>query len=534
MRYVGIHFGHDSSLVIINESGAIEFYAQAERYERKKNWGGYNYQLKKPGISCLVKYFPDLGQLRDDDFCVFVSIGGKVTQEKLWQEVGNVSEQDSPYDPFLVRPFKAAKEKNFMYWTLGRNPDMMINHHLAHILSAWCFRPNDNNRFFMAYDGVGLDALGIPHSSLVGEISSDGFKKYNDAYNIPTSCCLTSLLGYNSAGKAMGLAGYVNPNHKINKEKFLRRTVELSMNPTTHTPQYYEIPDFKKGITKNDMQYVSQFYKWYTNEIIWTPIEQNINKFSCDRGVVIGGGTTLALELNTKIHERVKDVVFGPPTDDSGLALGAAAFAFFHHKGIWPKVDTASLCTLQKPLPNIGPQDPAEIAERIARGSIVGLLRGQAEAGPRALGFRSILASAKNKNNLRRVSQQIKKREFYRPLAPIVTEEQFDRFFIGPKGRHMQYRVFCNEEAKERLPAIVHKDGTARPQVVSKRDDPWLHELLVAYGEKSGVQCLINTSLNKKGKPICNTYEDAAEEMNLRHLELVSIALEKRQKYFFV
>jgi len=524
MRFIGVHFGHDSAVVIINEDGEVEFYAQCERYKRKKNHGGYDYNAEKPALSCLAEYFPDLGPLRDDDFCVLVAIGGEhATKEELWHSIGNISTESTKYDPFLIRSYAPKERENFIYWTLGRNPDMVINHHLAHIVSAWCFRPDDQERFFMAYDGVGLDAHGVPHSSLVGEIGPSGVRRFERAPVIPTSIPLTSLLGYNSAGKAMGLAGYVTNCRKWNGWEFVRKTVEFSMDPYTHTTQYPTIPNYSWQLTRENMDYVAHFYKWYTNDIIWPGIEDNITKFGMGRGVVIGGGTTLALELNTRIHGMVKDVVFGPPTDDSGLALGAAAWAFYHLNGWWPKLSSPSLHTLQTPLPRLGPQQPEQIASRLSNGQVIGLLRGKAEAGPRALGFRSILASAKNRKNLRRVSQQIKKREFYRPLAPIVTAEQFDRFFIGPRGKYMQYRVHCTEEAKELLPAIVHKDGTARPQVVNKQDDPWLHQLLVAYGEESGVECLINTSLNGKKRPICNTLEDAQKDMAGKDVELVSI-----------
>jgi carbamoyltransferase len=104
-----------------------------------------------------------------------------------------------------------------------------------------------------------------------------------------------------------------------------------------------------------------------------------------------------------------------------------------------------------------------------------------------------------------------------------VTEEAFDQYFIGPKGKYMQYRVECTKKAQRCLPAIVHKDNSARPQVVSKKDDPWLHELLVECENLIGHPCLINTSLNSKGKPICNTLDDATEDFEGKNIELISI-----------
>lgn len=524
MRFIGLHFGHDSAVVVINEEGNVEFFAQCERYKRKKNHGGYDYKEEKPALSCLGKFFPELGPVKEDDFCVLVSIGGEIaTKEKLWISIGNVNLDDSEYDNSLVKKYTPKEKENFIYWTIGKNPDLIINHHLAHIISAWCFREDDEERFFMAYDGVGLDATGRPHSSLVGEINSNGFKRYADAEIIPTSVPLTSLLGYNSAGKAMGMAGYVQDCRKWDGWDFLKKTVSFGMHPDTHTVQYPTVHGYKSGVGKEDMDYVAHFYKWYTNDIIWPSIENNINKFSNNRGVVIGGGTTLALELNTRIHSMVKDVVFGPPTDDSGLALGAAAFAYWHFKKQWPKLSNPSLNQLQKPLIKLGSQKQKEIAQKLHNNKVIGLLREKGEAGPRALGFRSILAPATDYGNLKLVSEDLKNREFYRPLAPIVTEDQFERFFKGPKGKYMQYKVECTEEAKELIPSIVHKDNSSRPQVVSKNSDPWLYDLLKEYGNLSGVECLINTSLNGNKKPICNTTQDAINDFKDKDIEITSI-----------
>jgi carbamoyltransferase len=266
--------------------------------------------------------------------------------------------------------------------------------------------------------------------------------------------------------------------------------------------------------------------------ITWESIEKNINEFIGNKntGIVIGGGTCLALELNTKINSKVKDVVFGPPINDSGLALGAAAFGYFMDTGKWPNpIKSPSMMHLQEPLPEVGPQDPKEIAAVIAKDRVVGLLRGKAECGPRALGFRSILANACKYENLKRVSEDLKGREYFRPLAPIVTAESFDRYFVGPKGEYMQYKCECTEEAQKELPAIVHKDNSARPQVVYKENDPWLHSLLVEYGKLTGHECMINTSLNGKGKPICNTYQDAIDDFEGKDIKIVSITYKKER-----
>jgi predicted NodU family carbamoyl transferase len=506
MRYIGIHIGHDAGIVALDESGQVIFFGQCERYSRFKNHG---FQLEPIGGA-----FPNLPHLSEEDLVSVVAIENDAHK---WPAAVNISKDNLGYDPCLARAYQSLKTDNIFKEELGRDPDLWLNHHLAHVFTAWCFRETDDPRMFMSYDAAGFDAESNLQCHLVGEMSSDGFSRHKDATPIPTSVYLSGLLGYHSAGKAMGLAGYM-PKQEWTDDmtmKMLKRSITDLYEPVYPTVQRDEQ-------TEDNMQFVANFYRWYTNQI-WLALKDNIERFANGRGVIIGGGTSLALELNSKIHEMTGDVLFAPPTDDSGLALGAAAFAYYHRTGRWPQVSSASLNELQDPLPAVGPQEPEDVAKMIADDTVVGLLRGKSEAGPRALGFRSILASAKA-DNLKRVSEDIKGREHYRPLAPVVTSEQFDRFFTGPRGEYMQYMTHCTEEAQELLPAIVHKDNTARPQVVYKEKDPWLHRLLVAYGEITGVECMINTSLNKRKKPICNTYENARSDMRGKDIELVSIA----------
>lgn len=505
MRYIGVNLGHDSGVVALDEQGQIIFYGQCERYNRIKNHG---YDLDPIGQSFLK-----LPEPNKDDIITIASIGSYYN----WDGVANISSEDVGYPSKLVRGYKPLKTKNSYSRFIGRNPDYVIAHHFAHALAAWCFRPDDEPRLFITYDHAGMDALEAFHSSMVGKIWRGGFELIENSIPVPSSGPLNGFLGVRSAGKAMGLAGYM-PKQEWTGDMAMK-LIECSMENFVQ-PTY---PHFKKDEwTEENLQWIANFYRWYTNKM-WEAVRENIVKFGNNQGVVIGGGSTLALELNTKIYEMTKDLVFGPPTDDTGLALGAAAFAYYSKTGKWPKLTSPALNELQDPLPAIGPQDPNDIAKLLYNNKVVGLLREKSEAGPGALGFRSILASCQ-KQNLKRVSQEIKNREYYRPLAPMVSAEEFDRLFIGPKGEYMQYRVTCTPIANEICPAICHIDNTARPQIVYRDKDPWLHTLLQEYGRLSGVECLINTSLNAAGKPICNTYEDARRELRGKELELISIA----------
>lgn len=497
MRYYGVHVGHDAGVAVIGENGDLEFYAQCERFHPRVRLYGWN-------LNPIAKYIP---KPKPDDFIV-ISALGEACRDKV-----------EGYDKRLVMKFLHSTSWTQKLPTFLK-PELNVNHHLCHALQAWAFRTDDRPRLFMAYDGAGATPLGKHNSSLVGYISNSGIREEMDAHIIPSSVFLAHLLGgKTSAGKAMGLAGYY-PNAKIEwNDDNVQKLLEMIVCPENDFLARY--PTIQKYDEKN-LEFVAGFYKYWMQQT-WNTLEANIDKFSNNQGIVIGGGTSLALELNTLMQDKTKDVVFGPAADDSGQALGAAVFAYWHVNRKWVKFSNPSCQHLPSELPKIGPQQPNELAFILNKNTVVGLLRRQAEAGPRALGYRSILASAERQENLKRVSQIIKGRERYRPLAPIVTSEEFDRYFIGPMGEYMQYRCFCTPLAKKELPAIVHVDGSARPQVVYKSKDPFMHELLVEYSRTSGHQCLINTSLNGRGRPICNTYEDAVSDMQNKDITLVCV-----------
>ena len=513
MRYIGVYLGHDASVAVLDEFGQMIFFGQVERYSRCKKHG---FDMEPIGD------FFDLPMPEPDDVIVTCA-GPENVFDSRWRAAENICFDYSGYDMELVRMYKSQGSKNVFEKYLGRDPDWELHHHLAHALTAWCYRKNELEKLFLCYDGAGKDAFHHMKCYLVGKIGPNGFSQIPDATPIPSSVPVVGLLGPDSAGKSMGMAGYM-PKRNWTADHTMQ-LIKYSLNDRYEANFPYVGTSGQEGLTEDKMQFVADFYRYYTNHI-WNAVEDNIKKFDLGNGVVIGGGTTLGLEINTKIHQLTGDVTFAPPTDDSGLAIGCAAFGFFHHHKKWIKLDTPSLNELQEDLPALGPQTPEEIAKLIAEDHVVGLLRGKAEAGPRALGFRSLLASARLEN-LKRVSQDIKGREFYRPLAPIVTAESFDRFFVGPKGEYMQFLAECTEEAQKLLPAVVHKDNTARPQVIFKEKDPWLHRLLTAYGELSGVECMINTSLNKRKRAICNTLHDAQRDMQGKDVTLVSLPHER-------
>lgn len=393
------------------------------------------------------------------------------------------------YFPDLCRPrnddiiaFVNSTSKPYLE---KRDNLICVDHHLAHACASWCFRTDDKERKFISYDGYGRGVDGLLNHSLVGKITSNSceIEQHN---TIRSSIHLGKPLGIFNVGKLMGLSGYMSGVPEVESIDF----------------------DHKHELTADRMRQAAGFYKYHINRI-WDDICRVL-----DGPVIIGGGTTLALELNTRIACKCEDVVFAPCADDSGISLGCAAFAYFKINNRWPISLTTPYIVTRSTIDKAeGPQTPKEIARLLFDGNICAIVKGKSECGPRALGNRSIFASAKTTQMKVAVSEKIKNREFYRPVSPIVTQRDFARLFVGPVGKYMQYMVKCTDEAKSLVPAVVHVDGTARPQVVDE-SQVWLHDLLVEYGKLSGVECLINTSLNTNGRPIAENATHAKDDLS--------------------
>jgi carbamoyltransferase len=152
-----------------------------------------------------------------------------------------------------------------------------------------------------------------------------------------------------------------------------------------------------------------------------------------------------------------------------------------------------------------------EAAALLAEDQIIGWFQGRMEFGPRALGSRSILASPIHADMQARLNE-VKDREDFRPVAPVVLEEDAPEWFVGAtRSPFMLFVYDVQPDKADRIPAVRHVDGTARIQTVNAGQHPRYHALLRAFKEKTGVPVLVNTSFNTLGKPIVCTPRDAVE-----------------------
>jgi carbamoyltransferase len=215
-----------------------------------------------------------------------------------------------------------------------------------------------------------------------------------------------------------------------------------------------------------------------------------------------------------------------PACDDGGLAVGAALFAYHNiadralsprarqpgafEAYLGPRASSLTAGELRSRYPMLDVAEPEDAATEagglLADDAVIGWFEGRSEAGPRALGHRSILADPRRVENWARVNR-IKGREGWRPFAPIVLEDELTRWFDGAPAAS-PYMLFNARVKSDRIPAVTHADGTARVQTVTAKDGGF-HRVLTRFAALTGVPVLLNTSFNGPAEPIIETADQA-------------------------
>ncbi|MCX4957553.1 carbamoyltransferase N-terminal domain-containing protein [Streptomyces virginiae] len=239
------------------------------------------------------------------------------------------------------------------------------------------------------------------------------------------------------------------------------------------------------------------------------------------------GGCALNIKWNSALrsHPTIKAMWVPPFPDDSGVAIGTACLAAAGGSGLRPIQWGARLGPDLEPTPDLprgwstSPCTPEELAQILhTTGQPAVVLDGRAELGPRALGGRSIIAAAVE-TSMKRLLNDVKSREHYRPVAPICLEEHAPTVFDpGTPDPYMLFEHWVRPEWIDRVPAVMHLDGTARLQTVNASDDPNLHAILREYYKCSGIPVLCNTSANYNGRSF---FPDVASAIEWGQLDLV-------------
>ena len=439
------------------------------------------------------------------------------------------------------------------YLGVPRRKILFAGHHQSHAAAAFLTAPTRRAAIFTA-DGVGEWAtLTVGH----GERRSDGGTAITLLREIrfPHSLGMlystfTAYLGFSvneDEYKVMGLAAYGRPSMAAQVRKLIRRTPDgafvLDMDyfeyQTTAARSYssrfvdlfgpprhsYEPIDLETADGRRYADCAASVQRVLEDTLV--DMTRALHQETGLPDLCLGGGVALNSVANARIlAESGFERVFVPSAPgDAGCALGAALYADRMYLGnpdrdvpdhpFWgPAVDAQELARAAREdgqaVEELDERALVErIADELAAGRIVGWMDGASEFGPRALGHRSILAAPHSTEMRDRLNRDIKYREEFRPFAPVTPIETADRYFELPPGgarlaRFMSGVFPVRPEWRSRLAAVTHVDGSARVQTLEREMAPRLHALLEAYGRRSGIPVLLNTSFNVAGEPIVN------------------------------
>ena len=357
---------------------------------------------------------------------------------------------------------------------------------------------------------------------------------------------ITEYLGfkaYDGEYKVMGLAAYGSPDTKI--RQLISKIIKCSedgvgylIDPSfihygkhsfsdRYTDQMVEL--FGKRPRKAN-ETIERWHKNLAFEVQFA-LEESVTRLidgvvaeNETANICIGGGVGLNVKLNSKIftHPKVRDVFVHPLCSDAGASAGVALLACYDATGVQPEKLGSLALGYEEPssaieealkTTKIKYEKPINIvdavAKELAEGKVVGWFQGRMEAGPRALGQRSILANPTSETYRDIVNEIVKFREDWRPFCPSILEEDANRYLDQyTKAPYMILAFKANEIMGREAPAVVHSDGTARVQLVNKEHSPKYHELITSFANLTGVPVLLNTSFNIKGEPIvCSIYD---------------------------
>jgi len=449
---------HDASISLIKD-GDILFAAHAERYSKKKNDWYNNKDIYKDmlnyGTPTHIAYYehPQLKRSR-----IFLR-GGAAD----WK----------PNIPISL-------------------PVKYFNHHYSHACAGYYTSKFDDAVI------VVLDAIGEYNTSSiwVGEgsnIKSVYKKNYPFSFGLFYSA-FTQLVGLKPNEEEyifMGMAAFGD------WVKYFSKVNEYFPDLQKQKYNFHQgILDWDVSITEQDkFDIAAAAQKVYENRLV--NFMAMAQKLTGKRNLVFMGGCALNCAANTMLWRMFDDVWIMPNPGDAGSSLGAAAALYGKHLN-WQSPYLGHDLSGEYPV--------TQIITSLIRDKIAAVATGRAEYGPRALGNRSIFADPRDPLIKHKVNL-IKKRELFRPFAPVVMEEHahkwFDMNFSSP---YMQYAVKCLKPDK--IPAVVHQDGTSRVQTVNKGQHPGLYEVLSNWYAMTGVPILLNTSLNIKGQPLLNDKKD--------------------------
>ena len=426
-----------------------------------------------------------------------------------------------------------------------------VPHHLAHAASAYYFSGFDNATV------ITLDGTGEYESTTVWKVKQGYFEKilsmnmgYGSLGLLYEFISKALLLGrLEGPGKVMGLAPYGKESKYYERLKgFVKVNSDgdepfyITDGKVFRTKIYHQAESFYERIAES---IVGGKIKWDPHgeinqdaaDVAWAvqkvteeavlATAQWAKKHTGEDKVALAGGVALNAKANMELYyaKIFNDMFIFPAANDAGGPIGAAAYVYEHILGgkmkrqrlknvyLGPEYDDE---TIKKVVQDskfkaeyIG-EDVNTVADLVAKGYIVTWYQGRAELGPRALGNRSIIADPTRKDYWKLVNY-IKGREWWRPLAPSLLDEEKETYFKDPVSHEFMILMlrYKDEDACKRVPVTCHVDLTARPQTVTRDQNKTWYDLIKAFKDIKGEGLIMNTSFNLAGEPLVETPQDA-------------------------
>jgi len=538
-------YDHDVSACLLRD-GEIAYAIEKERITRQKHAGGFFQEV--------VDYCLNAEGITIDDLDLVVRNCYVLPAEDL--EVRMIYQGD------IVDRERAQASKSPLYLPKS-NKVMTVSHHLAHAYSAFAVCPFDEG-VVMVVDGVGSYSSDVKEAGQLTEgvnplaRESESYYKFegseletlkkvwlqpcrgllsDEFFNMDGLGALYSRVSsyifadWNNCGEVMGLAPYGRPDS-------FKRLLEFK-DGELHVPEWDA--EFNQPWMPNDKN------KWETSPAMphWEDMAWRVQHDAEEvllararwlrettgaRNLCLAGGVALNCVANGRIVREAgfDNVWIQPAAGDNGIAIGCAYYGRLAVQKK-PRTFVMKQATLGVEYPDEVTQHTGnpllvtrttfngpgqsicrEAAKLLADGKVFGWFQGRCEFGPRALGNRSILGDPRRVEMKDILNKRVKFRQAFRPFAPIVPYERAKDIFVGEDESPFMLRAKqVRPEWKDRIPAIVHVDGTARVQTVRREDNERIYDLLMEFEKLTGVPVLVNTSFNIKGEPIVETPQDA-------------------------
>jgi carbamoyltransferase len=497
MNYIGISAGfHDAAASVIDGHGDILFAGHSERYTKIK----HDKHLSMDIVNDMLKYTKS----RDIEVHYY--------ERPLIKYIRQLYSGEKP--SFSNTSMKNLIGEDILYKITDGLPGRVHthNHHLSHAAAGFQTSPYDDATVVI------IDAIGeFDTISIYNAWYENGIAKYKKLWgrHYPDSVglfysAMTQRVGLRPLDEEyilMGMAAYGKDKYSgIISDNIIHSIKDIKFKDNLH------IGVDDSFLKDADIMDIATSTQNVTEQLIKVVIAK-ARMLGGSKNLVYGGGVALNCLANRLLGEYYDDIWIMPNPGDAGSSLGAACLGYKKHVN-WTNSYLGHNIT--------GPYPTNKILDYLIKDKIVGVANGRAEFGPRALGNRSLLADPRGTEIKDKVNE-IKRRQKFRPFAPVILEEYVDSYFDMPHGfsnsRYMQVIGRCRNP--DLFPAIVHHDGTSRVQTVSK-DGSGIRELLEKWYVLTGCPMLLNTSLNIRGEPMVNNRDDADRFEKLYNVKVCS------------